>query len=297
MKNLCLARAALAASLIVGATSVLAQGFGSISSGGPAWRGSQPPAAEPAPAAPSVPVSEPAASTAVTATEAAPAPAPASVPATPQPAGFSSGAPASVPVAEPSPVAAPPSAAVPEAPGSAPTVSAPAPAPASAGVAVPFGSVSSAGMPPPVAPGGQYQMADRVVVKKSERRLYLMRANQIVAEYPIRLGLNPTGHKLREGDFRTPEGSYELVRRNPKSEFFLSLEVSYPNEADKARAKQLGVKPGGLIMIHGQPNVRRKSPEYYENFDWTNGCIAVSNSDMVDIWLRTGVGTPIEIRP
>ena len=303
MKNLCLARAALAASLIVGATSALAQGFGSISSGGPAWRGSQPPAAEPAPAAPSVPVSEPAASTPVTATEAAPAPAPASVPATLQPAGFSSGAPAVAPAvasptaAAPPPAAVLPPAAVPEAPGSAPTVSAPAPAPASAGVAVPFGSVSSAGMPPPVAPGGQYQMADRVVVKKSERRLYLMRANQIVAEYPIRLGLNPTGHKLREGDFRTPEGSYELVRRNPKSEFFLSLEVSYPNEADKARAKQLGVKPGGLIMIHGQPNVRRKSPQYYENFDWTNGCIAVSNSDMVDIWLRTGVGTPIEIRP
>jgi len=295
MKNLCLARAALAASLIVGATSALAQGFGSISSGGPAWRGSQPPAAEPAPVAepaPSAPASESAANAAVTATEAATAPAPASVPvpAAPQPAAFSSGAPAVVPVAEPP-------AAVPEAPGSAPTASTPAPAPASASVAVPFGSVSSAGMPPPVAPGGQYQMADRVVVKKSERRLYLMRANQIVAEYPIRLGLNPTGHKLREGDFRTPEGSYELVRRNPKSEFFLSLEVSYPNEADKARAKQLGVKPGGLIMIHGQPNVRRKSPEYYENFDWTNGCIAVSNSDMVDIWLRTGVGTPIEIRP
>jgi lipoprotein-anchoring transpeptidase ErfK/SrfK len=270
MKNLCLARAALAASLIVGATSALAQGFGSISSGGPAWHGSQPPAAEAAPS---------------------PTPAPASVPATPQPAGFSSGAPAAVPAA------APPPAAAPEAPGSAPAVSVTAPAPESAGAAVPFGSVSSAGMPSSVAQGGQYQMADRVVVKKSERRLYLMRANQIVAEYPIRLGLNPTGHKLREGDFRTPEGSYELVRRNPKSEFFLSLEVSYPNEADKARAKQLGLKPGGLIMIHGQPNVRRKSPQYYENFDWTNGCIAVSNSDMVDIWLRTGVGTPIEIRP
>jgi hypothetical protein len=295
MKNLCLARAALAAALIVGATSALAQGFGSISSGGPAWRGSQPPAAEPAQAAPSAPASESAVSTAVTTTEVAPAPAPASVPvpvpATPQPAAFSSGAPAAVPAAEPAATA------VPEAPGSAPTVSTPAPAPASASVTVPFGSVSSAGMPPPLAPGGQYQMADRVVVKTSERRLYLMRANQIVAEYPIRLGLNPTGHKLREGDFRTPEGSYELVRRNPKSEFFLSLEVSYPNESDKARAKQLGVKPGGLIMIHGQPNVRRKSPEYYENFDWTNGCIAVSNSDMVDIWLRTGVGTPIEIRP
>lgn len=136
-----------------------------------------------------------------------------------------------------------------------------------------------------------------MLVKKSERRLYLLRSNQIIAEYPIRLGLNPNGHKLREGDFRTPEGNYELVRRNPRSEFFLSLEVSYPNDADRARSKQRGVKPGGLIMIHGQPNVLRKSPEYYARFDWTNGCIAVSNADMVDIWLRTGVGTPVEIRP
>jgi hypothetical protein len=287
MKHLRLARAALAASLVVGATSALAQGFGSISSGGPAWHGSKPPAAE-------ATAPESAANPVTAAPEAAPPPAPASVPAptASQPAAFSSGAPAPVPVSEPPPAVAPAVA------GSPVVVDTPPAAPAaSASVTVPFGSVSSAGMPPPVAPGEKYQMADRVVVKKSERRLYLMRANQIVAEYPIRLGLNPTGHKLREGDFRTPEGSYELVRRNPKSEFFLSLEVSYPNEADKARAKQLGVSPGGLIMIHGQPNVRRKSPEYYENFDWTNGCIAVSNSDMVDIWLRTGVGTPIEIRP
>jgi murein L,D-transpeptidase YafK len=157
--------------------------------------------------------------------------------------------------------------------------------------------VSSASGSGDAVPRSKFATADRVLVKKSERRLYLLHANQIIAEYPIRLGLNPTGHKLREGDFRTPEGNYELVRRNPRSEFFLSLEVSYPNYADRVRAKQMGVKPGGLIMIHGQPNVLRKSPEYYANFDWTNGCIAVSNADMVDIWLRTGVGTPVEIRP
>jgi murein L,D-transpeptidase YafK len=134
-------------------------------------------------------------------------------------------------------------------------------------------------------------------VKKAERRLYLMSANQIIAEYPIRLGLNPTGHKEREGDFRTPEGTYELVRRNPRSDYFLSLEVSYPNDSDRARARKMGVRPGGLIMIHGRPNVPRKPPDYYANFDWTDGCIAVSNSDMVDIWLRTRPGTPVEIRP
>ena len=139
--------------------------------------------------------------------------------------------------------------------------------------------------------------ADRILVKKSERRLYLLKGGQVIAEYPIRLGLNPTGPKRYEGDYRTPEGRYELVRRNSNSEFFLSLEVSYPNEQDLARARELGMPPGGLIMIHGQPNLPSKPAEYYQSNDWTNGCIAVSNADMVDIWLRTDLGTPIEIRP
>jgi murein L,D-transpeptidase YafK len=147
------------------------------------------------------------------------------------------------------------------------------------------------------APGGGYESADRILVKKADRRIYLMQANRVIAEYPIRLGLNPYGHKEREGDFKTPEGVYQLVRRNPRSDFFLSLEVSYPNAADEARARRLGVSPGGLIMIHGQPNVPRKSLDYYARNDWTDGCIAVSNSDMVDIWLRTGLGTVVEIRP
>ena len=119
----------------------------------------------------------------------------------------------------------------------------------------------------------------------------------MVAEYPIRLGLNPEGHKLHEGDFRTPEGHYYLSRRNPRSEFFLSIEVSYPNDADRRRARGQGKAPGGSIMIHGQPNVPRKPADYYARNDWTDGCIAVSNSDMVDIWLRTRVGLPIDIRP
>ena len=139
--------------------------------------------------------------------------------------------------------------------------------------------------------------ADRILVKKSERRLYLLKGGQVIAEYPIRLGLNPTGPKRYEGDFRTPEGRYELVRRNPNSEYFLSLEVSYPNDQDLERAREIGKPPGGLIMIHGQPNLPSKSAEYYKSNDWTNGCIAVSNPDMVDIWLRTDLGTPIEIQP
>jgi murein L,D-transpeptidase YafK len=176
-----------------------------------------------------------------------------------------------------------------------------------------FNSVSSSGTPPPAtgpapaaapatigaarAPAGNFDVADKVVVAKGERRLYLLRENRVIAEYPVHLGLNPYGPKQREGDFRTPEGSYRLVRRNPRSGYFLSIQVSYPSDDDLRRAEQQGARPGGLIMIHGEPNVLRKPAEYYARNDWTDGCIAVSNADMVDIWLRTDAGIPIEIRP
>jgi len=164
-----------------------------------------------------------------------------------------------------------------------------------------FSSVSSAGATGsgPVLPAAAdgYALADRIVIEKGARRLTLLRRGAVIAEYPVKLGLSPRGHKQFEGDFRTPEGVYHLSRRNPRSEFFLSVEVSYPNAADRARAKQDGVSPGGMIMIHGQPNVPRKPPEYYANRDWTDGCIAVSNAAMVDIWQRTRIGVPIEIRP
>ena len=88
-----------------------------------------------------------------------------------------------------------------------------------------------------------------------------------------------------------------LDRRNPNSEFFLSIRVSYPNPNDVREARERGEDPGGAIMIHGQPNEPTRSEVYYRTRDWTNGCIAVSNSDMIDIWLMTGDGTPIEIRP
>jgi murein L,D-transpeptidase YafK len=139
--------------------------------------------------------------------------------------------------------------------------------------------------------------ADSIVVRKSERRLYLMRNGAVLRSFKVALGLRPEGHKEYEGDFRTPEGKYRLIRRNPNSEFFLSLQVSYPNETDIAKAKRLGMRPGGNIMIHGRPNTPRKSPDYYANVDWTEGCISVSNSDMVEIWLMTPLETPIEIQP
>jgi murein L,D-transpeptidase YafK len=140
-------------------------------------------------------------------------------------------------------------------------------------------------------------VADSVVVRKSERLLYLMRNGSVLRSYKVSLGFRPEGHKQSEGDFRTPEGKYRLIRRNPNSEYFLSILVSYPNDDDLARARKLGVRPGGAIMIHGQPNTPRKPRDYYSNVDWTEGCIAVSNSDMVEIWLMTPPDTPIEIQP
>jgi len=140
-------------------------------------------------------------------------------------------------------------------------------------------------------------MADRIVVHKGERRLDLMRAYSVLRSYKVALGLNPVGQKERSGDFRTPEGTYYLSRRNARSDFFLSVQVSYPNDADLARARRNHWQSGGSIMIHGLPNSLKHPPEYYERHDWTDGCIAVSNADMVEIWLLTPDNIPIDIRP
>jgi murein L,D-transpeptidase YafK len=139
--------------------------------------------------------------------------------------------------------------------------------------------------------------ADRVVVYKAQRRLDLLRGNEVLRSYKVALGLQPSGHKEREGDFRTPEGSYRLTRRNPRSEYFLSILVSYPNADDVKHARVNGWEPGGAIMIHGMPNTLKHEPTYYETRDWTDGCIAVSNSDMVEIWLLTRDDVPIDIYP
>lgn len=148
-------------------------------------------------------------------------------------------------------------------------------------------------------PGGVVvpDRADYVVVDKSDRKLYLFKAGRILREFDVSLGLVPNGPKQREGDFRTPEGRYMLDARNANSDFFLSIHVSYPNESDRARAHAQGIDPGGQIMIHGWPNEPKYDLRRYQGADWTDGCIAVSNSDMVDIWLMTRESTPIEIRP
>ena len=152
-----------------------------------------------------------------------------------------------------------------------------------------------------LAPGllhaGDFPVADLVIIEKAARKLHLLQEGEIFKTFEIALGIVPVGDKREEGDFKTPEGQYFLDRRNPNSEFFLSIRISYPNAADRREAAAAGVDPGGAIMIHGQPNVPTRSEAYYRTQDWTNGCIAVSNSDMIDIWLMTGTNTPINIRP
>ena len=146
-------------------------------------------------------------------------------------------------------------------------------------------------------PSPSLPSVDHLVVRKAERRLYLMDGDKVVRSYKVALGLEPVGPKERDGDFRTPEGWYQLARRNPRSEFFLSIQISYPNTADLQRAHLHGWQPGGSIMIHGLPNRLKNSPWYYRHNDWTDGCIAVSDADMVEIWLLTRDGMPIDILP
>jgi len=147
------------------------------------------------------------------------------------------------------------------------------------------------------APAQKLPSVDRVVVHKGQRRLVLMHGGEVVRAYSVHLGLNPVGQKQRSGDFRTPEGSYRLDRRNPRSDFFLSLKVSYPNAEDLRRARVHHWDTGGSIMIHGLPNALKHEPDYYESHDWTDGCIAVSNADMVEIWMLVPDDAPIDILP
>ena len=140
-------------------------------------------------------------------------------------------------------------------------------------------------------------VVDKVVVHKAERKLELLQRGIVVRTYKVALGLNPIGTKERSGDFRTPEGVYRLVRRNPRSDYFLSMQVSYPNDADLKHARRNHWDTGGSIMIHGLPNQLKHDPSYYESRDWTDGCIAVSNSDMLEIWLLVPDNAPIEILP
>ncbi|MEO1921135.1 MAG: L,D-transpeptidase family protein [Sphingomonadaceae bacterium] len=137
---------------------------------------------------------------------------------------------------------------------------------------------------------------DFILVDKSDRTLTLFREGRAVRTYrDLAFGDAPQGHKQFQGDERTPEGRYRIAYGNPQSAFHLSLKIDYPNAADRAYAKRFGRSPGGDIFIHGQPN---GSPEGQKiAYDWTDGCIALSNAEIEELWQTVPDGTPIEIRP
>ncbi len=157
-----------------------------------------------------------------------------------------------------------------------------------------FGTTARAQLPH-IAPAPD--KVDLVVIYKADRLLQLRYQGRMVRSYDIALGVTPKGHKRMEGDGRTPEGVYTLDWRNPNSGFYRSMHVSYPQEDDQDAAERWGVSPGGLIMVHGLPNGRRAQDVGHPNNDWTNGCIAVTNEEMDEIWSMVDDGTTIIIFP
>jgi L,D-peptidoglycan transpeptidase YkuD (ErfK/YbiS/YcfS/YnhG family) len=138
---------------------------------------------------------------------------------------------------------------------------------------------------------------DMVLIEKKKRRLSLILKGEVIKTYKIALGGNPVGPKQRRGDNKTPEGTYTIASRNRYSDYHFSLRISYPNEKDKRRAKELGVSPGGDIMIHGIKNGLSWVGGFHAEIDWTEGCIAVTNKQMEEIARLVPNGTPVEIRP
>jgi murein L,D-transpeptidase YafK len=139
--------------------------------------------------------------------------------------------------------------------------------------------------------------ADRVVVRKRARILELYQSTQLLRTYAIALGREPLGHKQQEGDGRTPEGRYVLDYRNPRSSYHKALHVSYPSAADTDAARSRGVSPGGLIMVHGVRNGLGFVGRLHRIFDWTDGCIAVTDAEIDEIWRCVPDGVAIEIEP
>lgn len=139
--------------------------------------------------------------------------------------------------------------------------------------------------------------ADRILVFKGDRRLELVTGGETLKSYRVALGRAPKGPKTQQGDGRTPEGKYVIDSRKRNSDFHRALHVSYPNAEDRRRARQRGVSPGGAIMIHGMKNGLGWIGRLHQFVDWTNGCIAVTNEEIEEIWRAVPNGTEVEIRP
>jgi murein L,D-transpeptidase YafK len=138
---------------------------------------------------------------------------------------------------------------------------------------------------------------DKVLIEKKARRLTLLSKGEAIKTYKMALGGNPVGPKEREGDGKTPEGIYAIDSRNRSSQYHLSLHISYPNDRDRKRARELGVSPGGDIMIHGIRNSFGWVGRFHTWLDWTQGCIAVTNKEIEEIDRLVPNGTVVEIRP
>lgn len=138
---------------------------------------------------------------------------------------------------------------------------------------------------------------DKIIVSKSDRMLYLMNDGSVIRSYPVSLGKNPEGHKLHQGDQRTPEGRYYLDWRNADSRYHLALHISYPNAKDIESAMKKGLHPGSGIMIHGLPSKYADGEIVLMDLDWTDGCIAVSNEAIEEIWSMVHNHTVIDIIP
>ena len=139
--------------------------------------------------------------------------------------------------------------------------------------------------------------ADSLVLTKSRRELDVYYHGDRVRTYYVALGRSPIGDKERIGDNRTPEGLFFIQGRNPNSRYHLSLRISYPDASHRARAARLGVEPGGDIMIHGLPEEQAAFGPAHRDYDWTNGCIAVTNQEIEELWRVVRDGTPIQIKP
>jgi murein L,D-transpeptidase YafK len=153
------------------------------------------------------------------------------------------------------------------------------------------------GVPGVAQEAAQPLHADRVLVLKRERTLELLSREKVIRSYKVALGGDPIGPKARQGDHKTPEGVYVLDSRNAHSQFYKSIHISYPSVREREAARQRGVSPGGDVFVHGLPNGYGWVGSSHRLKDWTDGCIAVTNTEMDEIWQAVADGTPIEIRP
>jgi murein L,D-transpeptidase YafK len=146
------------------------------------------------------------------------------------------------------------------------------------------------------APTSQPQ-ADKILILKSAHTITLLNGEKVLKTYKIALGTAPVGAKHIEGDHKTPEGNYTIDAKNPQSQFHLSLHISYPSAADRERAARMGTRPGGAIMIHGLAKQFAYLGPLHHQVDWTDGCVAVTNAEIEEIWKLVPMGTRVEIRP